>query len=97
MRATDEAQGAAVWIASTNAAVDYAGRRIMLRRGVTTVEDGNPLLELYPALFDRPRLSTWLCGVCNAESTAPLCAEHQPPLRRARSRGRLTLRSRAEA
>lgn len=83
----------AVWIANTNVVLTYAGQRVQLRRHVTTVEDGHPLVEMHPGFFDRPQVTTWSCARCGVRSSAPLCPEHHPPVRK--RGGRVTLATEA--
>lgn len=85
-RQAPEDRSPSVWVARLNAAVQYGSVRVVLRRGITTVEDGHPLVLLHPDFFTRPEPTTWPCGRCGAPSTAPLCPEHHPPLRHRRGR-----------
>lgn len=45
-----------VFVANTSAVFDYEGRRIILRKGVTTVRSGHPILKGRERLFDPIRV-----------------------------------------
>lgn len=77
----------AILVATKNVLTDFDGRRVILRRGVTTVREGHPLLKGRESLFE-PLVPEFELGKSEAKAPAqPRQSQGRPGTRQSRPAG----------